>query len=489
MKRFNLILLLLGALSLMLSGINWHMGFAAWIAPILLLLYTRNVQWNKLWIFFIVISIAGALSQTNNNPTKLFLVHVYHGLVFGILSSIPYLIEKIFYKKSRYIYTLIFPSSIALVEYFASMIIGTWGSIAHTQYGFLSFRQITSITGIFGVWFFVSWFASTVNWFIENKNNKRSTIHAGIIFGGIFILILIYGNIKLHKPTEKTEEVKIACVINNYNKLEDAADFIRSMALGENVPVPSNLFSDTIAINKMKQLTIEASKKADIIVWSEVALILTQKQKQVLISDIKNICTQKEVYILLSFYEECLEKDKKPFNNVAIIVSPQGEKEWEYKKSFLTPIIETSITNRGDYNMPALKTLFGTIGCVICADMDMQHYIKQASEKNIDILLIPAIDYKGIIPLHTQMASIHSIQFGFSIVRSNGIGVTSIYNSVGKEITSFNSLKSNDRILFAALPVKSNKTFYGRYGDVFILLCGLFIAIIAFTHFILKRQS
>jgi apolipoprotein N-acyltransferase len=114
----------------------------------------------------------------------------------------------------------------------------------------------------------------------------------------------------------------------------------------------------------------------------------------------------------------------------------------------------------------------------------MQHYIKQVGQKNIDILLVPGFDWPGITPLHTHMAAIHSIQFGCNIIRSNGKGLSAMYDYKGKEIASMNSLNVSAKILYGELPVKTTTTFYAFIGDLLITVCVAFVLLMIFVRII-----
>jgi apolipoprotein N-acyltransferase len=485
-KKIQTILYLLtGAVGIIFSGISWHNCIAAWITPIFLLLYSRNAQWKEMWLFFVVLSVAGAISQIKSNLMHIPLVYVINGISYGILTVIPYIVDKLLYKKNgKFHYTLIFPASIAIVEFLANFIIGTWGSTAHTQYPFKPLMQLGSIFGIYSIWFLIAWFASIINWIVDNKSGKQSVKKGAFIFGGVFIAILVYGTIRTITGTTNIEKVKVAAVIGD-SDIHDSMDIIADLGRSKNKKIPSQLFSDSLTIRTLLSRTNTAiSNHAKIVAWNEAALVLTQKQKEKLISEIQNICKKNNIYILTAFIEECTDTTKKPFNNISIIVSSSGKTVWEYKKSYLEYSAEAPVVNSGNYDIPVVKTEYGTIGNVICADLDMQHYIKQVGQKSIDILLVPGFDWPGITPLHTHMAAIHSIQFGCNIIRSNGKGLSAMYDYKGKEIASMNSLNVSAKILYGELPVKTTTTFYAFIGDLLITVCVAFVLLMIFVRII-----
>jgi apolipoprotein N-acyltransferase len=62
--------------------------------------------------------------------------------------------------------TLVFPVTWCSIEYLSSLNPGkaSWTSLAYTQADNLPLLQLTSVTGIWGSSFFITWFASVVNW-------------------------------------------------------------------------------------------------------------------------------------------------------------------------------------------------------------------------------------------------------------------------------------------------------------------------------------
>ena len=489
----KVLLLLIGGIGITLSGINWNIGIAAWIAPVFLLLYSRNAKWFQMVFFFLVVAISGTLSQTSSNLHHLASVNITNGLFFGVTYSIAYVLDKLIYRKEdRFYYTLLFPSAIVLVEFSVSSLIGTWGTIPHTQYQLKSILQLSSITGIFGITFIVAWFSSVVNWAFEKKNDWQVVSKSILIYGSILCFVLLYGDLRNRFQIPAGDSVKVAAVISEtdiHKIVENEKDALEELSKSYNAKIPSRVFSDSHAIETLLMRTCDASKQgAQIIVWNEIALVLNQDQKKDLVTEVKSICLKDNVYVLLAFLEECLELNKKPFNNKSILISPTGEVEWEYMKSFVHPIAEAPLINSGNCEIPVVQTEYGKIGNVICYDLDMNSYLRQAGKQSVDILLVPAFDWEEITPLHSQMACLEAVQYGFSIVRSNGKGLAAIYDYMGNTIASLNTLTSNTKIVYADVPIQSPKTFYSASGDLIFYLAVLFL-IFLITKNILKRRK
>lgn len=489
----KILLLFIGGIAITLSGINWTIGIAAWIAPVFLLHFTRNAKWKEMWIFFLVLIFSGMISQTSNNLFHLPTVNIFNGLIFGILTGISYVADKFLYKKSSPFYTsLVFPSVVVLVEFVVSFAIGTWGSMANTQFGFKPLLQFASIAGIFGISFLVAWFSSVVNWLIEKRNERHAFPKGVLIYGSILIAVLLFGIIRINLNSNDKETVKVATVLSEtdiHQVVEKEEKPLKILASEYSTEIPSHIYSDPASVNQLISRTQKASEQgAKIVVWNEIALILNQDLRNDLLRDIKSLCSENNIYVLTAFLEETSELDKKPFNNKSVMVSPDGKVVWEYLKSYLHPYAETPIINKGNFEIPFIKTEFGIVGNVICADLDMPGYIRQAGKENVDILLVPAFDWPEITSLHSEMGCLEAIQFGFSLVRANGKGLAAMYDYTGNILASTNTLVSNEKILYAEVPVHSRKTFYSRTGNILILLSFGFLIFMT-TKQLINRKS
>ena len=182
---------------MILFGINWHIAIAAWLSPVFILRYTRKTKTPGFLLFFVLAIMAGVISRTCFVIVDIFIVYLINGLVFGITYSIPYLIDRLFYQKLKGFYTsLLFPSAVVFTEYFVAKAMGTWGTVAHTQYPFNPLIQLTSITGIFGVSFLVSWFGATINWLMENELRIEKIKMATLIYGGVLAVVILFGSLR-----------------------------------------------------------------------------------------------------------------------------------------------------------------------------------------------------------------------------------------------------------------------------------------------------
>lgn len=488
----NLILLLIGVTGYTLSGLNWSIAITAWFAPIFLLYFTRNSKWKGLIVFFLAMSLSAAISKTAENQLNLLIITITTGLSHGVINTIPYIIDKLLSRNDKKFYgTLIFPSAVVLVEYLLILLVGLWGNQSISQYSSFNLIQITSIVGIYGITFLIAWFASVANWVIKNKYDLLHVRKGIIIYGSVFFAVLLFGGIRTSLFPSKSEVIKVAAIIGEtdlFGLFEKMEDDIVELSKNYDLDIPESVFSTTEAIELQIKKTDEAlNNNARIVVWSEMPLILDKLQVEPLLRRVQELCVNNEAYVLVAFLEKNAGTLPKPFNNKSILITPDGQIAWDYSKSNLSPL-EKLISNKGNSTIPFIDTDYGRLGNVICYDLDMPGYMSQAGKNAIDIMLVPAFDWEEVTPYHSNMAAFTAIQFGFSIIRSNGKGVVAFYDYQGNTIAKMNTFFSDTKISYADIPIKSTTTVYSIVGDIFVYILILFLLFILGLR-ILRKEA
>jgi apolipoprotein N-acyltransferase len=94
---------------------------------------------------------------------------------------------------------LVFPLAFTTAEWLMSLsaATNTSGSPAASQYGNLALIQILSITGMWGLTFLITWFASTVNELWEHAFDWRPVRGALAAFAAALLAVLAYGGARL----------------------------------------------------------------------------------------------------------------------------------------------------------------------------------------------------------------------------------------------------------------------------------------------------
>lgn len=484
-KLFIYIALFIGCASLLFVGQEKQIGLFAWLAPLFLLHFSRRSKPLQFLYLFLLLIVAGMITQKTHNLFSDPVFGLINGISYAFVNTIIYLIDRLLFVKSRkFIVTFIFPSVYVVIEALVTSLIGTSGVLAQSQFSFSPLAQLTSISGIHGITFIIGWFASVLYWIFEN-DFKLTFAKKGLInFGVVFIIILTFGFVRMTLHPEGQDKVYVATVSGPFNLhqlAKNEKDALLQLGKNPDTKIPSSFFSSDEDISIQIRNTRKAAEAgAKIIVWSEAALFLNQMQLDTLIAEVENISKTFHAYILMAFFEENSSPEPKPINNKSILITKDGTIGWEYKKAHPTPA-EIPVVNSGDSILPILDTEYGRISNVICYDYDFPSFLKQANSQNVDIMLVPSYDWKGFAPLHSRMAQFETLQRGWLLIRSNGNGINMVADNRGKIISELNTFTSNDRILYANLPLSSSPTVYSGTGNVFVILCiGCFILSIMF---------
>jgi apolipoprotein N-acyltransferase len=488
-------ILIFGLIAYTFSGLNWNMGIAAWIAPIFVLYFTKNSKWSEFLFLYLGMACSAAISKSAENLSGLFIINITTGLSYGIVYSIPYIIEKLLIRKEdRFYSTFIFPSAVVFTEYLLSLVMGIWGNASIAQYYNFNFIQISSVFGIFGISFLVAWFASMMNWIVRS-GVKTNEIRKGLAtYGVVIVAVLLYGGIRTGFTSPDSETVKVAAIASEtdiHRVFNEWGDEIIELSKDYEMEIPAEVFSNSSAVESQINKTKEAlSNGAKIVVWNEISLILTKPQVDSLLQHIKKLCMKNQAYILIAFLEKNTDELPKPFNNKSILVGPDGGIAWEYLKYFLNPL-EGLVINKGGASIPFIDTEYGRIGNAICSDIDLTRYISQTGKKSIDIILVPAFDWEAVTPYHSNMAAFAAIQYGVSIIRSNGKGIVAFYDYHGDALAKTNTLLTNSKINYAEIPMKSPTTVYSVIGNLFVYVVILFLMVIAglrLSNLVMKNE-
>ncbi len=438
-------------------------------------------------------AVVGYITQKTHNLFNNPVLGIINGIIYSLIFTVTYVADRLFYRSGKnFLSTLIFPSVYIVIETIISGFIGNAGILAQTQFSFKILAQLSTITGLSGISFIICWFASVIHWLIENEFRSQYLKKALIFYGGIFTLILIYGIIRTNLTSDTTQTVKVATVSGEtdlHGLILREKDMFLELSKDPEMEIPDKFYSSKEDILRLTENTIKAAKSgAKIIVWSESALILNQKQVKDLINQIKEISKSYEVYILTAFFEENNTTDPKPINNKCVLITKDGNIAWEYKKSHPTPA-EIPVVNPGNSDIPYFDSEYGRLGCLICYDLDFTALTNQANKKDIDILLVPAYDWESFAETHSKSANFESLQNGIAIIRANGNGINLITDKNGNIIAGLNTFTVKEKILYADLPIQSKTTIYSKTGNLFLIVCAMFLIFVILSGIINRRSN
>ncbi|MDM8534797.1 nitrilase-related carbon-nitrogen hydrolase [Clostridiaceae bacterium HSG29] len=463
-NNYSYIYLLIGFVLLFFSNGRWVLPLGTFIAPIFLIRFLRFHKPLKGFVFLI---FAGFISNVfiwkGLIPVPDFVYYIM-SFMMSLCTALAFLIDRVYSQRLKGIVsTLVLPSAFVFIDYISVSMNpgGTFGALATTQSS-LPLLQLLSITGIWGITFFIFWIASIINWLWDNAFNEQTLRKAMWMYVVPLIIIISYGQISLVLgSTEST--VKIASV--NISKMEMQHIFNDK----------TDSVNEQINSNFLNNCEIAARSEAKIVFGNEIMLNMSSDKEDAYIEKVKAVAVRENIYIGLPMLIYPIENPgARPMNKITWI-SPQGKVLFTYFKAKPTP-------GEGSYGDGVIKYFdspYGRISSVICFDMDFLKLIQQVSSMNIDIMLVPGNDWKEITPYHTYAASFRAIEQGFNLVRSASRGLSASFNYKGQVLSSQNYFTSKDTLFYSEVPMKGKRTIYAVIGDSFAWLCMFFFIIIS----------
>jgi len=476
------LLMIFGMGLFLFSNGKWIVPIFTWIAPVFLIRAFRTFnRWYSRFYFFVLVVIVHSIRFKEMIPAPEMLFYMII-LSYSIFIVLPYIVDRWLSKKiNGFAVTLIFPIVSVIAEYFVSVsngYAGSWGSLAHTQDN-LALMQFTSITGIWGLTFVIAWVGSTINYFWDKRHEIAYIKKSIIIFSIIIISIFLYGQIRNHFFPSNSKTVRIASIIHNVS-LADSTNFIQDI---KRLSAFRNQTSQTQT--KLLSLSLKATNEgAKIIFLHEASLLVLKDDEKELVDKGCKLARDKNIYLGMSLFVMPKDFPKTKGEAKIIWIDPKGNIIWEFNKAYPTP---SDPINAGEKIIKTFDSPYGKIASVICFDMDFPTFINQAGKKDVDIMLVPANDWKEITPYHTNMSKLRAIENGFSMVRCTGQGLSLAVDYNGKVLNQLNYYQTEENIMISDVPIKGVKTIYAKMGDWFVWVCliGL-LFIIGRVYFIRK---
>lgn len=506
----NIIYLVISTICISLSVFNFgtSVWIAAWIGPILLMRFIRNNKWLISVLFsFIILQVSfmiGMIPFGNDvGPafqltfTELIVMQAESGLLFLVpVILVPFLLDKALYKRlPKGLATLIYPLTVVVLEYLTALRTGTFNTFGETQHTSQHISLWASIAGIYGISFVICWAASIFNMLWENKWNIKSMGKTGLVFSITLSVLLLFSGFQLAYPMESKEEVVVAGVIPESELIETIIETglpIRELIALSPEEYANYLNSSDKRLNELKIRIVESiDKGAKIIVLPEFSFRLISNKADAYIETLREIAMEYQVYLVISYARilDKKERKEKPESNMSICITPKGETAWEYAKAYPNPGLETHIVQAGSRDIPFVDTPYGRIGEVICADTVFPHFIKQAADKDIDILLNPSWDGKAFGLKIGYISALRAVENGFTMVRISSGGLTAVIDPQFTQWAKYDGMIEENTDFYAKIPVISGNTIYGKIGYLFPILCIFGLTLIPLFYIVSRGKK
>jgi apolipoprotein N-acyltransferase len=452
--------LLLGTICLAMAHVTFGVGVLAWVAsvPFLLFLHKTKGIFSRLTfsvVFFVAWSLALFKIISTPIPPALLLLYA---IPIGLVQLGGYLVwAKI---KQPLIRSLVFPMIMVVLEWlqYSFTPFASWGVAAYTQVDSPAITQSLALFGLAGLSFMIYWVNAVIAEALIGEKYRMLALPSIILMA-----LLIWGGLRLDLSGSKSIDTMTVAAVGTDCEVSGW-------------PLPSMEESERDIRKVFERTRKAASIGAELVVWNEAAFFLLPEQEAAWKDSIANLARNCNTTIIAS-YVVPFEEPKQHYENKYLYVQPDGVIHHQYLKHEPVPG-EPAL--RGDSPQQVVNVSESKIGAAICYDYDFPYLAADNRKAGAEIVGLPSSDWRGIDPIHTQMAAFRAIEQGNSILRSTRFGLSAAITPYGIMTAQMSSFNENSKLMVAQLPSSSITTLYSMVGDLLVWLCiaGLLLLLI-----------
>ena len=463
---------------------------AAWLSPLFLLRFTRTTRplSGLLWVWLAALIVTIFWLYESNFYDYLHPFSMINLVILAIfllsftLMVVPYLLDRLLTPRVRVLggllASLIFPLGQVICEYLRTHLVpyGFFFSPAYTQHGNLPLIQLASITGVYGLSFLMTWFASVGNWIWEQHFSWPAVRKTALTYLGVLMLVLLFGGVRLAFSVPSTQTIRVAGVSAQRATYEQ----VRNVDGGTDRALASTIFT-TATKELLDASRQEARGGAKIIVWPELATYTFPEDEATLIGSGQSLARTEHVYLEMAYG---VYAQGETTANRAVLIDPEGGVVWKYDKAH--PGMTLATVKDGPGIVPTAETPYGRLASVICIDAWYPDLMQQVGNKGIDLMLVPGLEWPGTYLWAPYDTSFRAIEYGYSLIRPAGMDLGMIFDYQGHILASADYYTTDQQIVVAYVPMKGAWTIYGMVGDLFTWLC--MASLIGLTAWTLSRS-
>jgi len=480
---------------ILLPFITWQtvIPLAAWLAPVFLLRFARTSPrtFVTLLLIFVVYAVGNLIS---NRGCPFNLLGFIGNLLFkGLLWTLPYAADRLIGSRLKaWARLLVFPLAFTTVDWVLSLLrVSSSGSPAYSQYDNLALMQIISITGMWGLTFLITWFASTVNALWEHNFDWKPVRGTLGLFIAVLVAAQLFGSIRLSFAPSSSQTVEAATITTDSAAWQAATSSINWTTFNRSTDAERAAVRPKFeaTVNQMLARTETALRGgAKIVGWQEESAWVLAEDEQSVLGRAAALARQYDAYLQVSLGAFTRTEKLLYLLDRSILIDKTGKILWEYDKTRLVPYDEVFVTIAGKGVLPHADTPYGRMSAAICYENYYPAMIRQAGEIGADILFAPSNDVPPFASSASVMFIYRAIENGFSMIRATGRGISLITDYEGRVLGSQDYFTDKSGIMITTIPTRGVRTVYSRIGDAFAYLSVAGLIFLAGWAFIRREQ-
>jgi apolipoprotein N-acyltransferase len=380
---------------------------------------------------------------------------------------------------------LLFPVAATALEFLGGRVqpFGSFGAVAYTQVGSLALLQLAAVAGLPGIALLLYLPAALLHWALDHGPSRAQLWRGSAAAGLLLLAVAGLGTRRLGRSGGETASV---AVVSSplHGRLSEL--LMPAYATGDPAGVSWDAAlrqGEAVTADLLQRTARAAAAGARIVVWPETAAIVALAAEPALVQTAGALARAQRVYLALAL--GVVRHRVRPWpsgdgaiDNKVLLLGPTGEVLAEYRKSIPVPGPEAELLVPSNGRIPIVDTPYGRIGLAICFDLDFPRLMRRAA--GVDLLLVPAEDWPGITPYHSDMARLRAIEGGYALVRAARYGrsiATDAYGRLWGARDDSADSSPDGGTLSAQLPIGGRRTIYSVVGDVvgWLTVGGLFL--------------
>jgi apolipoprotein N-acyltransferase len=374
---------------------------------------------------------------------------------------------------------LIFPLVWVLMEYaqtYTPFSGFPWLCAAYTQTNYLPILQIAEITGIYGISFLLLIFNTAVAWLIAQKS-RRWVDYMPLITAALLIAVcLIFGQMRLDRWHMLKPGFQVAMLQGNIS-IED---------------------SDAVLADKFQNGYVRMAEKLesnrpDLLILPESPVSVFYKGSYSYRRAVEQLAGRYPLGLVLSNVNYWENDNGSTYFNSAFFVDRTGTLAGIYDKIHLVPFgeyipfkkffffAETISKDVSGFNPGTIYRTVNVGGhpanAIICFEAIFPGLVRRFVNIGSQLIINLANDgWYGISDApyqHLEIARLRAIENRRFLLRATNSGISAIIEPAGLIQSSTGPMK--EAVCRGKFEFIKERTFYTRYGDVFVFLCAIIL--------------
>lgn len=455
--------LLIGAVLIFGAHVSFGIGILGWLAPIPFLRHVRITRGARARIALfgaLVLAWTAAVLKLASEPMMVAMAPLF-GLPIAIAQTAAYVgWGALRGRVPPSLAAPLFAGLVAVGEWALHALtpFGTWGATGYSQLDDLPLLQVASIAGIVGVGVIVNLVAA----WLEEALASPAPARPLALAIAVALVAHVGGGARLALAgAAEPERISVAAIATDSD--------IRGL------PLPSREATHAWDRALLDRTRRAAASGAQLVVWTEAATLVWPDEEEAWLESVRTTARESAVDVVAGYIVP-VSTEPLRYRNEYRLVLRDGTALPAYAKYHPVPG-EPAIP--GTDPAPIVDRPWGRLSGAICYDYDFPELAIARARAGADLVALPSSDWRGIDPVHGQMAAVRAIEGGHSLIRSTRWGLSVAADPYGRIRAWRSAFEPGPDVMMASLPHARVATIYGWSGDTPVLLGALVLCLSA----------